>query len=110
MYVFQKTICVSQASQRAYDSRYSGKRVRQAVLKALAEGPAPVVLDFKDVDFVAPGFADELVGVLVYNQGLPWLEQHIRLVNLDPDVGDDIQQAIRWRQRLRDQHRAVAGV
>lgn len=100
------TIFVKQDGQSAYGSRYAGNRIRQRLLDAIETATGPVTLDFAGVDFVAPGFADELIGVLVYYSGKSWFDQHVRLVNLDSEVAEDIHQAIETRQRLRDRRLA----
>ena len=101
------TIRIKQYGQSAYGSRHTGNRIRQHVLDVIDTANGPVVLDFDGIDFVAPGFADELIGVLVYHSGKAWSDEHVHLVNLDGEVAEEVHQAIAARQRLRDRKLAA---
>lgn len=102
------TIHIREDGQSAYGSRYSGNRIRQQVADAIEAGQEKVTLDFAGVEFVGPGFVDELLGVLVYHCGKEWFDRHLGWVNAEPEVEDEIHEIINYRNDLREQRLAAA--
>jgi len=89
-------------------SRSSAAVVRRDVLRAIYE-TRDVVLDFSDVHWVAGSYADELVGVIVYQHGLDWLIDHVKFHNATDGVLQSLAEAadIRIQQRRRENHEAA---
>lgn len=76
--------------------------IRKAAVEAGRRDGWPVTLDFTGIDFITPGAADELVGVLVYRHGRAEFDNHVRLANADPMTREMLDRVIENRLRLRE--------
>ncbi len=63
-------------------SRERARRLREDFVRELGQAPHHLIFDFEGVRTLSDSFADELVAVLVEQNGAEWFKEHVRLVNL----------------------------
>ncbi len=63
-------------------------------ITALAGQGDRVVLDFSAVATISESYADELLGVLVAQNGLQWLAGHVSAINVSDEVISTLARAI----------------
>ena len=71
-----------------FATRIKGERLRGLVEEKLASvGPGSViVIDFADVPYMTPSFADEFIGKLAESMGREAFRRQVRLVNASATV------------------------
>lgn len=89
--------CIAIALEGGTDvsGRTLARALRQRVLAAAEH--APVELDFAGVECASDSFLDELVAVLVAQQGKNWFRQHVTIRNLKSHVRADLLEAVQAR-------------
>lgn len=91
-------------ANEALGGRALALTIRRAILRAGNTAGWPVTVDFSGVDFITPGAADELLGVLAYRNGREDFDAHIRIENAEaikPDVDAVVAQRLRQRAKRR---------
>jgi len=79
-------------------NRFCGSELRSRVV-ASAETGIPQIIDFEGVRTLSESFADELFAVIVEELGSDWFRQHLRLVNLTPEIRRTILQTVLDREK-----------
>lgn len=91
-----KTIRLIDEAGSDLSSRWRASGLRRQVLTVVAGGEVCAV-DFDGVRAVSDSFADELFGVLAEERGDEWFREHVRLVNLTPELRQSILEALAVR-------------
>ncbi|MCL4498151.1 MAG: STAS-like domain-containing protein [Deltaproteobacteria bacterium] len=66
-------------------ARESGLEVRPKIEQALNSNDK-VILDFNKIDLVTQSFADEVIGVIIRNKGLSFVENNIEIINANKTI------------------------
>lgn len=85
-------------------SRESGLFLRKIVERELLKNDV-VVLDLDGIEMLTHGFADELIGVIVKNQGLDFVKNRIKVRN----ARDGIRTHLNWVVSIRKEMLAKSG-
>jgi anti-anti-sigma regulatory factor len=70
---------------RDLSSRHEAAGIRRNILERVSQGER-TVLDFSDVRTLSDSFADELIAVLVQEEGETWFRENVTATNLTPAV------------------------
>ena len=79
-------------------TRETGSKIKKQILLDLREGTG-VTLDFGNVNIITQSFADEIIGILVREQGSKYVGENIRLVNANQEIIDTINFVIKYSAR-----------
>lgn len=81
-------------------SRAVGVTVRNAI-DALAKHQIRVIVDCSDVRTLSESFADEVFGILIYNNGKSWFKERISVIGLTESTRNSILRAVEERLGFR---------
>jgi hypothetical protein len=63
-------------------TRWAGLDIRREMEKIWEKDPdAIVVIDFEDIELIAQGTGDEIVGVLIRRNGLDFVRNKVKVIN-----------------------------
>lgn len=79
-----------------------GQKVYEQITAAFEEGKN-VILSFKDIQESVPAFMDTAIGQLYKHFTKEQIQKKLRVVDIDADGADDIENAVYWtKEYLKD--------
>jgi hypothetical protein len=92
------SINVSERYGRYLSSREVARQLREHVVMLVErENVERVTVDFTGVESISTSFADSLLGLLVAQLGVAWLDRHVELRGLGREDEHDIAVVLRRR-------------